>query len=276
MMKIIADSSANITALAGASYQSVPMTIRAGERDFIDDETLDPHELLDYLASYSGKSGTACPSLDCWLRAFEGADEIFVLTITSRLSGTCASAMAARDVYLQSHPDTKIHVFDTLSTGPEMQLLAERIAALYAMGLSFDVICEKAQEYLATTHLFFRLKSLHNLAQNGRVSKLTAGAVGILGIQILSTASSEGTIQPVEKCRGEKKTREAMVQHILDTGYRGGKVRIHHAENPDAAGALAASLRERFPEADIEILPCAGLCSYYAERGGVIVGFETI
>ena len=276
MMKIIADSSANITALAGASYQSVPMTIRAGERDFVDDETLDPHELLDYLASYSGKSGTACPSLDCWLRAFEGADEIFVLTITSRLSGTCASAMAARDVYLQSHPDTKIHVFDTLSTGPEMQLLAEKLAELHAKGLPFDVVCEKGREYLATTHLFFRLKSLHNLAQNGRVSKIAAGAIGILGIQILATASSEGTIQPVEKCRGEKKTREAMVQHILDAGYRGGKVRIHHAENPEAAGALAASLRERFPEADIEILPCAGLCSYYAERGGVIVGFETI
>ena len=276
MMKLIADSSANLTMLEGVTYQSVPMTIRAGERDFVDDETLDTHELLDYLAAHNGKSGTACPSLDGWLKAFEGADEIFVITITSSLSGTCASAMAARDVYLQSHPDTKIHVFDTLSTGPEMQLLAERIAALYAMGLSFDVICEKAREYLATTHLLFRLKSLHNLAQNGRVSKLTAGAVGILGIQILSTASSEGTIQPVEKCRGEKKTREAMVQHIPDAGYRGGKVRIHHAENPDAAGALAASLRERFPEADIEILPCAGLCSYYAERGGVIVGFETI
>ena len=275
-MKLIADSSANLTMLEGVTYQSVPMTIRAGERDFVDDETLDTHELLDYLAAHNGKSGTACPSLDSWLKAFEGADEIFVITITSSLSGTCASAMAARDVYLQSHPDTKIHVFDTLSTGPEMQLLAERIAALYAMGLSFDVICEKAREYLATTHLLFRLKSLHNLAQNGRVSKLTAGAVGILGIQILSTASLEGTIQPVEKCRGEKKTREAMVQHILDAGYRGGKVRIHHAENPDAAGALAASLRERFPEADIEILPCAGLCSYYAERGGVIVGFETI
>ena len=276
MMKLIADSSANLTMLEGVTYQSVPMTIRAGERDFVDDETLDTHELLDYLAAHNGKSGTACPSLDSWLKAFEGADEIFVITITSSLSGTCASAMAARDVYLQSHPDTKIHVFDTLSTGPEMQLLAERIAALYAMGLSFDVICEKAREYLATTHLLFRLKSLHNLAQNGRVSKLTAGAVGILGIQILSTASLEGTIQPVEKCRGEKKTREAMVQHILDAGYRGGKVRIHHAENPEAAGALAASLRERFPEADIEILPCAGLCSYYAERGGVIVGFETI
>lgn len=205
MMKLIADSSANLTMLEGVTYQSVPMTIRAGERDFVDDETLDTHELLDYLAAYNGKSGTACPSLDGWLKAFEGADEIFVITITSSLSGTCASAMAARDVYLQSHPEVKIRIFDTLSTGPEMQLLAEKLAELHAKGLPFDVICEKAQEYLATTHLFFSLKSLHNLAQNGRVSKIAAGAIGILGIQILATASLEGTIQPVEKCRGEKK-----------------------------------------------------------------------
>lgn len=205
MMKLIADSSANLTMLEGVTYQSVPMTIRAGERDFVDDETLDTHELLDYLAAHNGKSGTACPSLDGWLKAFEGADEIFVITITSSLSGTCASAMAARDVYLQSHPEVKIHIFDTLSTGPEMQLLAEKLAELHAKGLPFDVICEKAQEYLATTHLFFSLKSLHNLAQNGRVSKIAAGAIGILGIHILATASLEGTIQPVEKCRGEKK-----------------------------------------------------------------------
>ncbi len=274
MFKLIADSSANITAVEGVTYQSVPMTIRAGERDFVDDETLDTHELLDHLASYNGKSGTACPSLDGWLKAFEGADEIFVLTISSNLSGTYTSAMAARDVYLQSHPDVNIHVFDTLSTGPEMQLLAEKLAELHAKGLPFDVICEKGREYLATTRIFFSLKSLHNLAQNGRVSKITAGAIGILGIQILSTGSLEGTIQPVEKCRGENKTRAAMLQSILNAGYRGGKVRIHHAENPEAAGALAASLHERFPEADIEIRPCTGLCSYYAERGGVIVAFE--
>ena len=265
MMKLIADSSANLTMLEGVTYQSVPMTIRAGERDFVDDETLDTHELLDYLAAHNGKSGTACPSLDGWLKAFEGADEIFVITITSSLSGTCASAMAARDVYLQSHPEVKIHIFDTLSTGPEMQLLAEKLAELHAKGLPFDV-----------THLFFSLKSRHNLAQNGRVSKIAAGAIGILGIQILATASLEGTIQPVEKCRGEKKTCAAMVQKLLEAGYHGGKVRIHHAENPEAAGALAASLRGHFPEADIEIRPCRGLCSYYAERGGVIVGFETM
>mgnify|MGYP000391136448 FL=1 len=114
------------------------------------------------------------------------------------------------------------------------------------------------------------------MAQNGRVSKIAAGAIVILGIQIHGTASLGGTIQPVEKGRGEKKTCAAMVQKLLEAGYHGGKVRIHHAENPEAAGALAASLRGHFPEADIEIRPCRGLCSYYAERGGVIVGFETM
>ena len=63
MMKLIADSSANLTMLEGVTYQSVPMIIRAGERDFVDDETLDTHELLDYLAAHNGKSSTACPRL---------------------------------------------------------------------------------------------------------------------------------------------------------------------------------------------------------------------
>ena len=68
MMKLIADSSANLTMLEGVTYQSVPMTIRAGERDFVDDETLDTHELLDYLAAHNGKSGTA-PVPRPWPRA---------------------------------------------------------------------------------------------------------------------------------------------------------------------------------------------------------------
>ena len=82
MMKIIADSSANISALEGVCFQSIPMTIRAGEREFVDDGTLDTAKMLDYLASYNGKSGTACPGLDAWLQAFSGVDEIFVVTIT--------------------------------------------------------------------------------------------------------------------------------------------------------------------------------------------------
>ena len=275
MVKIIADSSADIKAVEGVCFQSVPMTIRAGGRDFVDNEQLDTAAMLDFLASHNGPSGTACPGPENWMSAFEGADEIFVVCITGSLSGTWSSAMAARELYLQTHPDVKIHVFDSLSTGPEMLLLIEKLASLIREGKSFDEICAAGEEYLSSTHLLFILRSVHNLAQNGRVSKLAAGAVGILGIQILAKASEQGTIEPVEKCRGDKKARNALVDEMYRFGYRGGKVRISHAQNSEAAIAIERALRERFPLADIKTRLCGGLCSYYAERGGVIVGFET-
>ena len=275
MVKIIADSSADIKAVEGVCFQSVPMTIRAGGRDFVDNEQLDTAAMLDFLASHNGPSGTACPGPENWMSAFEGADEIFVVCITGSLSGTWSSAMAARELYLQAHPDVKIHVFDSLSTGPEMLLLIEKLASLIREGKSFDEICAAGEEYLSSTHLLFILRSVHNLAQNGRVSKLVAGAIGILGIQILAVASEQGTIEPVEKCRGDKKARSAMVQAMYERGYRGGKVRISHAQNSEATIAIERALRERFPLADIKTRLCGGLCSYYAERGGVIVGFET-
>ena len=275
MVKIIADSSADIKAVEGVCFQSVPMTIRAGRRDFVDNEQLDTAAMLDFLASHNGPSGTACPGPENWMSAFEGADEIFVVCITGSLSGTWSSAMAARELYLQAHPDVKIHVFDSLSTGPEMLLLIEKLASLIREGKSFDEICAAGEEYLSSTHLLFILRSVHNLAQNGRVSKLVAGAIGILGIQILAVASEQGTIEPIEKCRGDKKARSALVQEMYERGYRGGKVRISHAQNSEAAIAIERALRERFPLADIKTRLCGGLCSYYAERGGVIVGFET-
>ena len=209
------------------------------------------------------------------MNAFAGADEIFVVTITSGLSGTYGSAMAAKDLYEQVHPKVKIHVFDSLSTGPEMQLLIEKLASLLDTDLSFEEIRDAGEAYLRSTRMFFSLQSLHNLAQNGRVNKLVAGAIGILNIRILATASPEGTIAPVEKCRGEKKAQSAMAAKMLEAGYKGGKVRIHHAENPETAQAVKAALLEKFPAADIEIGTCRGLCSYYAERGGVLTAFET-
>lgn len=275
MIKLIADSSADTFALDGVCFASAALSIHAGEHFFLDDENLNTSEMMDHMAAHKGKSGTACPSPESWLNAFEGADEIYVVTMTSQLSGTYGSAMVARDIYLQTHPEAKIHVFDTLTTGPEMRLLLEKIAEWIGEGREFEEICRAGEEYMSSTHLLFYLESLHNLAQNGRVSMLAASAIGILGIRILAKASAEGTIETIEKCRGEKKAQSALVQQMLKAGYCGGKVRISHAENPAAALHLQVELHSRFPQADIKVYPCGGLCSYYAERGGILVGFET-
>lgn len=274
MTRIVADSSCDTQTLALAG-DAVPLTIYGDGFSYTDDGTIDIHAMLDMLSRYKGRSYTACPPVEAWLRAFGGADTVYAVTITSGLSGTYNSAMAARDIYLQSRPHADVRVFDTLSAGPEPRLLLEKLQELTEAGLGFGEVCRLAEEYMKSTRLFFSLQSLHNMAQNGRISKVAASAVGVLSLSIIGTASPEGTLSPIAKVRGEKRAAAKLAEQIEDAGWRGGKIRINHTENPDLAERLKRELAARCPGADIRAYPAGGLCSYYAERGGVMIGVET-
>lgn len=274
MMKLIADSSSDRPAIAGAEVQYVPLVVSTDHVHFVDDETLDVRQMLDTLSGHKGRSYTACPSVDGWLTAFDGGDEIYAVTITSALSGSYNAAMAARELYLQEHPGAKVAVFDSLSTGPELRLILEKLRDLTAQGLPFEQVEAQTREYMHHTRLLFSLQSLHNMAQNGRVSKVAAAAVGVLGIRIVGTASAEGTLQQLNKCRGDRKALPELLEHMQKAGFHGGKVRITHVNNPTLAGTFLDQLKAAWPEADASIAPSSGLCSYYAEEGAIMVGFE--
>jgi len=274
MIKIIADSSCDLKEFPDLPFETVPLTLSTDEKFFVDDPDLNVSEVLDYLYSHNGRSYTACPPTQSWLDAFEGADEIYVVTITSGLSGTYASAGVAKEQYLSEHPEVKICIVDSLSTGPGMVLLIEKIAELKAQGKSFEEVSSAIVAYQKTLKLYFALQSLHNLAVNGRVNKIIASAIGIMNIRILGTASPVGTIDPVAKCRGDKRVLEKIIEEIRACGYKGGKVRICHVENLELANVIAEKLREIFGDIDLRIVPARGLCSYYAERGGIILGCE--
>ena len=263
MMKLIADSSSDRPAIAGAEVQYVPLVVSTDHVHFVDDETLDVRQMLDTLSAHRGRSYTACPSVDGWLTAFDGGDEIYAVTITSALSGSYNAAMAARELYLQEHPGAKVAVFDSLSTGPELRLILEKLQELTAQGLPFEQVEAQTREYMHHTRLLFSLQSLHNMAQNGRVSKVAAAAVGVLGIRIVGTASAEG-----------RKALPELLEHMQKAGYHGGKVRITHVNNPALAGTFLEQLKAAWPGADASIAPSSGLCSYYAEEGAIMVGFE--
>ena len=171
-------------------------------------------------------------------------------------------------------PDRKVCVIDSLSTSGEMELIAEKIREQIDAGHTFEEICEAVKEYQQRTALIFMLESLQNLANNGRVNKIVAKAAGILGIRMVGKASDVGTLEPIEKCRGEKKALAAMADHMVSMGYDGGKVRISHCLNPAAAETFKTNLISAFPGADIQIRPTGGLCSFYAEKGGLLIGFE--
>ncbi len=272
--RIVSDSTSNMLAMDGpVEYTTVPLKIMTDGKEYADVIGLNIEELVHAMET-SSKNSTSCPAVGEWLEAFDGADTIFAITITSALSGSYNSAIQARDIFLEEHPDAKVYVIDSLSTGGEMELIIEKLRDLMEQGLSFEEIREQIVEYQKHTNLIFELESLSNLAKNGRVPPAIATIAGLLGIRFVGRASAVGTLQQEHICRGPKKALSAMVTSIMHMGYKGGKMRISNCLNPDLANKLKEKMLESFPNADITVRPMTGLCSYYAERGGLIIGFE--
>ena len=270
--RIVLDSSANMASCHWVS--SVPLKIITDEQEYMDNAELNTAAMVWDLKTYTGRSSTACPSPQDWMEAFGDSPYVFCIAITSNLSGSCNAANIAKADYEQEFPDRKVCVIDSLSTGGEMELIAEKIQELIAADLSFDEICEQVREYQQHTGLMFMLESMQNLANNGRVNKIVAKAAGILGIRAVGKASDVGTLEPMDKCRGERKAIAALADHMVAMGYEGGKMRISHCLNPAAAESLKGAIVSAFPGADVQIRPTGGLCSFYAEKGGMIIGFE--
>ncbi len=273
-MKIVADSSADVMSLERVPFDFAPLKIITDEKEYVDNAELNVSEMVQDLSKYTGKSGSACPSEGDWLAAFGDAQYVFCVTITSGLSGSYNSARIAKSTYEESHPDRKVFLIDSLSAGPELKLIIEKLEELILAGKSYDAICFEITEYRKHADLMFVLESLQSLANNGRVSPLVAKAVGILGIRIVGKASEQGTLEQLSKCRGAQKGLAMLFQHMTKFGYNGGKVRIGHCLNLDCARNLRDMIKAKFPAASIEIFSLRGLCSYYAEKGGLLVGFE--
>lgn len=277
---IVVDSSSDLTAPeqlglddGSIHFGMAPLKIIAGAQEWTDNAHTNIAEMVDYLSTYHGKSGTACPGTGDWIEAFGGAQEIFGITITSNLSGSYNSALIAKQSYEKDHPNARVHIVDSLSTGPQMWLIAEKLRDLIKQGLSFEAIRDEVEAYRARTELLFSLESLNNLANNGRVNPAVAKLASLLNIRIVGFAK-DGVLDPAHKARGEKKMFSTIVKQIREKGCNGHKIRISHVLNEEGAHTIKHMLQEAFPNAQIKINEARALCSFYAERGGLLVGFE--
>ena len=270
--KIVADSSADFTSLEGVPFEAAPLKIITADKEYTDDVSLDVADMVNTLLAYHGKSSTSCPNVEDWLKAFGNAKEILCITITGGLSGSYNAALAAKRHHEEANPSSRVEVMDSLSAGPEITIMAEKAKELLLSGKTLSETVEALKNY--KTELFFMLESLQNFANNGRVSKLAAKTAGVLGLRALGRAGDEGTLELLGKVRGKEKALQALADTIQKWGYKGGKLRIAHCGNPDGAEALSKLILRHFPKATVTISTLRGLCSYYAERGGMLVGCE--
>jgi len=177
-------------------------------------------------------------------------------------------------MYETEHPDRRVYVLDSLSAGAEMTLLVHKLEEYVSAGMEAETIDTAIRAYSANTGLLFILESLKNFAANGRVSPAVAKLAGVLGIRVVGRASDRGQLEPLHKCRGASSALSTLFMHLKEAGLHKGRVQISHCCNKEAAEKLKAMIEAELPQAQVQISPLRGLCSYYAEKGGLLVGFE--
>ncbi|MDD2446849.1 MAG: DegV family protein [Tissierellia bacterium] len=273
--KIVADSSCDLNEELekNVDVSLVPFKIDIDDSSYIDDENIDLVDMTKKMLASPNPIKTSCPSPGDFAEEYEEGENVFVVTISSKLSGTYNSALLAKDMAVESSPNKFIHVFDSKSASIGETLIALKIRECIDAKLSNGQIVEKIESFVNNMKTFFISDDLSNLIKNGRISKTKGLIINALNIVPIMGAI-DGTIILVDKARGSKRAFKKLVQIISETGvnFEERVLAISHAD----ALQKAIDLREELKSLnfkDIVIVQTKGLSTGYVNDGGVIISF---
>ncbi len=276
---IVGDSSTNLSSEACKKYNTkiAPLSIRLDGKDYIDDANLNIDNLVEHLANSDSIAKTSCPSTQSYLDLFEGDyDNIFVITMSDKLSGSYNAAVLAANMFKESHPDVNIHVFNSKAAATSQYLLVKKINNLVAKNFSFAEVVNKAEEYVNSMQLLFLLDDLSNLEKNGRLSTLQATVAKMLNLKLILKQDEQGQIAFGTKARGTKKAIAKLVESMKDYKKIANdtKVAIFHCAAYEKAMLIKENIEKMYVGiTDIDIIQMFGLNSTYAQIGGIIITF---
>lgn len=254
-------------------FVRIPLTLHVGKEDIIDDETFDQASFLKKVADYPDASKSSCPSPEKFMNYFEKADEIYIVTLSCHLSGSFNSAELAKSMYLEDHPDKKIHVFDSKSASAGQSLIALEIQKRAINGLPFEQIVSEVTDFLNTMGTKFVLETLEVLRKNGRLSNVTAMLVNALNIKLVMSSDGNGEIAKTSQARGMKKAIQKMAEAIKEDAVdpENRTLFISYCNNKERAEYVKDAILSVLHFKDVLIAPTGGVSSLYAADGGIVV-----
>lgn len=257
-----------------ARFESVPLKLEVGDEYHIeDDETFNQKEFLQKVAESAACPKSACPSPEQYRKAYEtDADHIYVVTLSSKLSGSYNSAELGKNLYLENHGEKKIHVIDSLTASCGESQIACKLVELEEQGLSFEEICPIIDKFRDDMNTYFILGNIDTMYKNGRMSKVKAVLVSTLNIRLI-LGDDEGSIVLRSQAIGIKKAMAKMVDLIVSELKDAEKKRImiSHCNALERAEFVKTELEKRVSCREITIQDTAGVSSMYCADGGVIV-----
>lgn len=273
--RLIADSCADLTPekKAWAEVRLVPLTLTVDKEDILDDETFCQKTFLERMRKSAECPRSACPSPERYMREFEGADEIFVVTLSRHLSGSYQSALLAKQMYQEEHPDVKIEIVDSRSASVGESLLVLKLRAL-AEKFSFEEMTKKIAAFRDSVQTKFVLEDLDVFIKNGRLTQVQAILCNALNIKPL-LAGEKGQIVKLDQARGIeralKKLAESVVADVKEATTR--TLAIAHCNHPARAEAVRQMIMSKVPFRECMVVNTGGLSTMYANEGGIIVAY---
>ncbi len=274
--KIIGDSCTDITEemKREGMVSLVPLTLSIEGEEFIDDKSFNQKEFIEKMKASPECPKSACPSPERYMQEFDGQEECYVITLSSRLSGSYNSAVVAREMYLEEHPEAQIEIVDSRSASCGQALLAMKIREYKEKGMPFEEVKKKITEFRESMETRFVLESLENLRKNGRLSKVTYTICNVLNIRPVMRAE-DGEIVKVDQVRGHNKALMRMVEHIAKDPKSALKetIVISHCNNRERAEMVKREILKKVPFKNSFIVETAGVSTLYANDGGIIVSY---
>ena len=275
--KIIVDSCCDLPAALRGDPQvvSVPLTIRVGEHTVVDDATFDQADLLWRMKECPSAPSTSCPSPADYLAAFAGeAEELYVVTLSALLSGSHNSAAQARRLYLEEHPRSRVHVFNSCSASAGETLVARKIWELASSGVPFSDVVSQTSRYIDQMQTLFVLENLDNLRKNGRLTRLQNLVTGALGVKLLMGSTPEGEICKRGQALSIKQALSKMVDLMArDLEHVGRRLCIAHCNCLERAFQLKEMALKECRFGEILICETGGVSTVYANDGGVVAAY---
>ncbi len=238
-VRIVTDSSCDLRGDEVAHYgiEVVPLSIRFGDKEYIDREELTVSEFYRLLAASDDLPETAAPAPGKFAEAFRrqldsGADGVVCINISSGLSATMQSAQTAAD-----QTDGDIRVVDSRSITAGLGSIVIAAAQLGVDGASTDEIVAAVASLSERTRVFGALDTLENLKKGGRIGGAQALLGSMLAIKPIIDISS-GEVEEAGKVRTRKKSLVWLRDKLAEV-VPVENLAVMHGDAPDIDDFLA-------------------------------------
>lgn len=256
-------------------FKLVPLTLTIDDKHIRDDDKFNVKEFLKMMKESPNHPKSACPSPDDYMKEFDVDGDVYVVTLSSQLSGSNNSAELAKKIYLEEHPDKNIGIIDSRSASAGQTLLSLKLRELIEAGLPFEKVMKQITEFRDGMKTKFVIESLDMLRKSGRLSGLQALIASTLNIKPVMGATPEGTICKLDQARGIMRALTSMAKIIEKDVIKPNEriLTIAHCNCYERALFIKDEILKRVPFKDCIIVETAGVSTMYANEGGIITAY---